>query len=93
MEPGWSNKSEQQLLRFQPVAKGERAMQRPLSRVERYQKVAAEYSGFAKTASSPFLRTYYQRTGEEYRLRAERELAKRMRVGGSLAAASAASMH
>jgi hypothetical protein len=68
-------------------------MQRPLSRAERYQKVAAEYFGFAKTASSPFLRTYYQCTAEEYRLRAERELAKRMRVGGSVAAASAASMH
>jgi hypothetical protein len=46
-------------------------MHGPLSRAERYQKVAAEYLDFATTASSPFLRSYYQRTGEKYRLRAE----------------------
>jgi hypothetical protein len=40
-------------------------MHGPLSRAERYQKVAAQYLDFAKTAPSPFLRSYYQRTGEE----------------------------
>jgi hypothetical protein len=49
----------------------------PLSRAERYQKVAAQYSDFAKTAPSPFLRSYYQRTGEKYRLRAEGQPEKR----------------
>jgi hypothetical protein len=59
-------------------------MQSPLSRAERYQKVATEYSDLAKTASSPFLRTYYQRTGEQYRLRAEEdELENRTRIDGS----------
>jgi hypothetical protein len=43
----------------------------PLSRAERYQKVAAQYSDFAKTAPSPFLRSYYQCTGEKYRSQAE----------------------
>jgi hypothetical protein len=53
------------------MSKGERIMHGTLSRAERYQKVATEYLDFAKTASSPFLRSYYQRTGEKYRLRAE----------------------
>jgi hypothetical protein len=75
-----------------PMAKGVRLMQSPLSTVERYQKVAAEYSDFAKTASSPFLRAYYRHTGEEYRLRADRGLGKRTRVGGDVAAAIAASL-
>jgi hypothetical protein len=49
-------------------------MHGPLSRAERYQKVATQYLNFAKTktARSPFLRSYYQRTGEKYRLRATR---------------------
>jgi hypothetical protein len=45
-------------------------MQDPAKRAERYQKVAEEYADLAKDASSPFLRAYYQRTAEEYRLRA-----------------------
>jgi hypothetical protein len=65
-------------------------MHGPLSRAERYQKVAAEYLDFAKTASSPFLRSCYQRTGEKYRLRAEGELEKRPR---GVVAATAASLH
>jgi hypothetical protein len=65
-------------------------MQSPLSRAERYQKVAAEYSDLAKAASSPFLRTYYQRTGEQYRLRAEEdELGKRTRIDGGVTIAHA----
>jgi hypothetical protein len=51
-------------------------------RADRYQKVAGEYSDLAKTASSPFLRTYYRRIAEEYRVRADSELrvAERERV-------------
>jgi hypothetical protein len=54
-------------------------MDGPLNRAERYRKVAAQYLGFAKTAPSPFLRSYYQCTGEKYRLQAEGELGKRPR--------------
>jgi hypothetical protein len=46
-------------------------MHGPLSRAERYQKMAAQYLEFAKTAPSPFLRSYYRCTGEKYRLQAE----------------------
>jgi hypothetical protein len=49
-------------------------MKDPLRRADRYQKVAGEYSDFAKAASSPYLRTYFQRTAAKYRLRAEGEL-------------------
>ncbi len=41
-------------------------MQDPAKRAERYQKVAGEYYGLAKEASSPSLRAYFQRIAEEY---------------------------
>jgi hypothetical protein len=62
----------------------------PLSRAERYQKVAAQYSDFSKTAPSLFLRSNHQRTGEKYRLRAEGQLEKRP---SGVAAVAAASLH
>jgi hypothetical protein len=62
-------------------------MQGRLSRAERYQKVSAQYLDLAKTAPSLFLRSYYQRTGEKYRSRAEGELEKKPR---GVAAATAA---
>jgi hypothetical protein len=46
----------------------------PSRRADRYQKVAGEYYDLAKAATSPFLRAYYQRTAEEYRVRAQGEL-------------------
>jgi hypothetical protein len=46
----------------------------PARRADRYQKVAAEYYDLAKEAYSPILRGYYQRTAEEYRVRAQGEL-------------------
>jgi hypothetical protein len=49
-------------------------MQDPAKRAERYGKMAEEYSELAKGASSPFLRAYFQRIAEEYRLRAQGEL-------------------
>jgi len=49
-------------------------MQDPAKRAERYQKVAEEYAELAKGASSPFLRSYFQRIAEEYLLRAQGEL-------------------
>jgi muconolactone delta-isomerase len=45
----------------------------PSMSADRYRKVAAEYSELAKDAASPFLRTYYWRIAEEYRVRAEGE--------------------
>jgi hypothetical protein len=44
-------------------------MHDPMRRADRYQKVAGEYYDLARAASSPFLREYYQRTAEEYRVR------------------------
>jgi hypothetical protein len=41
-------------------------MSYPSSKTDRYLKVAAEFSDLAKTASSDFSRTYYQRTAERY---------------------------
>jgi hypothetical protein len=41
-------------------------MSYPSSRTDRYLKVAAEFSDLAKSASSDFSRTYYQRTAERY---------------------------
>jgi hypothetical protein len=49
-------------------------MQDPAKRAERYQKVAEEYAELANDASSPFLRAYYQRIAEQYRMHAEGEL-------------------
>jgi len=51
-------------------------MHAPLSRAERYQKVAPQYLDFAKTAPSPFLRSYYKPTSKKYRLRATASLAQ-----------------
>jgi hypothetical protein len=53
-------------------------MDNPLSktrmkRADRYQKVAREYCDLAKAASSPFLQEYFQRTAEDYRVRAQGE--------------------
>jgi hypothetical protein len=50
------------------------SMQDRAKRAERYRKVAEEYAELAKDASSPFLRAYYQRIAEQYRMRAEGEL-------------------
>jgi hypothetical protein len=49
-------------------------MQDPAKRAERYGKMAEEYADLAKDASSPFLRAYYQRIAEQYRMHAEGEL-------------------
>ena len=49
-------------------------MQDPAKRAERYRKMAEEYAELVKDASSPLLRAYYQRTAEEYRVRAQGEL-------------------
>ncbi len=49
-------------------------MQDPAKRAERYQKVAGEYYGLAKEASSPSLRAYFQRIAEQYRMHAKGEL-------------------
>jgi hypothetical protein len=49
-------------------------MQDPAKRAERYEKVAEEYAELAKGASSPFLRAYYQRIADQYRMHAQGEL-------------------
>jgi len=54
-------------------------MPNPLSTADKYRKVAAEFSERAKSASSAFLRSYYQRVVERYLLLAEDEL----RLAGS----------
>jgi hypothetical protein len=61
------------------------SIQDPLRRADRYQKVAGEYSDLAGAASSTFLRTYYQRIAEDYRLRAEGELRVAERESASTA--------
>jgi len=43
-----------------------RRVRDPLVRADRYRKMAAEYSDLARTASSPFLRSYYRRIAEQY---------------------------
>jgi hypothetical protein len=57
-----------------------------MKRADRYQKVAGEYCGLAKAASSPYLRDYFQRTAELYRIRARGEL----RVSGRESISTAA---
>jgi hypothetical protein len=54
-----------------------------MERVGRYQKVAGEYHDLAKAASSPFLQEYFQRTAEEYRVRAQGELRVLEREGAT----------
>jgi len=63
-----------------------RQMRDPRMRADRYQKVAGEYYELAKEASSPSMRAYFQRTAEDYRIRAEGELRVLERQGGSTAA-------
>jgi hypothetical protein len=48
-------------------------MQDPVTRAKRYDKVAEEYAELSKDASSPFLRAYYQRIADQYRMHAEGE--------------------
>jgi hypothetical protein len=52
----------------------ERVMPNPLSRADKYRKVAAEFSDRAASASSAFLRSYYQRVVDRYLSLAEGEL-------------------
>jgi hypothetical protein len=49
-------------------------MQDPVKRSARYEKMADEYAELAKDASSPFLRAYFQRIAEQYRMHAADEL-------------------
>ena len=49
-------------------------MPEPSNKADLYRKVAAEYAELAKNATSPFLRSYYQRIAEEYLVRVEGEL-------------------
>jgi hypothetical protein len=46
----------------------------PRMRADRYQRLARQYFGLAKEASSPSLRAEHQRTAEECRVRAQGEL-------------------
>jgi len=46
----------------------------PLLRAERYRRVAVQYSDFAATSISPFLRGLYRCIAEDYLARAEAEL-------------------
>jgi hypothetical protein len=46
----------------------------PRMRADRYQRLARQYFDLAKEASSPSLRADYQRTAEDYRVRAQGEL-------------------
>ena len=57
----------------------------PKVRADRYQRLAWEYYGLAKETSSPFLRADFQRTAEDYQLRARAELRLMEREGGSAA--------
>jgi hypothetical protein len=63
-------------------------MQDPVMRADRYQKVAGEYYDLAKDAYSPILRAYFQRTAEEYRVRAQGELRVLEREGAAANARS-----
>ena len=58
-------------------------MRDPAKRAERHQKMAEEYAGLAKDAYSPILRAYFQRTAEEYRVRAQGELRVLEREGAA----------
>ncbi len=49
-------------------------MPEPSNKADLFRKVAAEYAELAKNATSPFLRSYYQRIAEEYLVRVEGEL-------------------
>jgi hypothetical protein len=60
----------------------------PKVRAERYQRLARQYFDLAKEASSPSLRSDYQRTAEEYRVRAQGELRLLEREGAAATARS-----
>jgi hypothetical protein len=49
-------------------------IQGPVKRSARYEKMADEYAELAKDPSSPFLRAYFQRIAEQYRMHAAGEL-------------------
>jgi hypothetical protein len=49
-------------------------MRDPLITAHRYRKVAAEFSNYAKSASSDFPRSYYKRVAQRYQLLADDEL-------------------
>jgi hypothetical protein len=53
--------------------KGDRVMMDPITRADLYWKESAKHSDLAKNASTPFLRSYYQRIAERY-LTSEGEL-------------------
>jgi hypothetical protein len=56
-------------------------MQEPSRRVDIYRRAATEFSGLAKSAASPSLRSYYQRIAEDYLVRVEGELRSTERRG------------
>jgi hypothetical protein len=64
-------------------------MQEPSRRAEIYRKAAIEFSGLAKNAASPSLRSYYQRVAEDYLVRVEGELRSTERRGEAASKASA----
>jgi hypothetical protein len=55
----------------------------PRIRADRYQRLARQYFELAKEASSPSLSASYQRTAEEYRVRAQGELRVLKREGAA----------
>jgi hypothetical protein len=57
-----------------------------MKRADRYQRVAGEYYGLARAASSAYLREYFRRTAEQYRVRAQGERGVLEREGISTAA-------
>jgi hypothetical protein len=59
-------------------------MPEPSNKADLYRKVAAEYAELAKNATSPFLRSYYQRIAEEYLVRVEGELRFAEREGEAI---------
>jgi hypothetical protein len=63
-------------------------MQEPSNKADLYRKVAAEYAELAKNATSPFLRSYYQRIAEEYLVRVEGELRFAEREGKAISGQS-----
>jgi hypothetical protein len=56
-------------------------MQEPSRRLDLYRKAATEFSGLAKNATSPTLRSYYQRIAEDYLVRLDGELRSAERRG------------
>lgn len=53
-----------------PITQGAITMKRS----DRYRKVAGEYYDLARAAPSPYLRDYFQRAAEKYRLLAQGEM-------------------